>query len=1027
MAPDNSKFFPTRDEREVFDWVINDFPFPLALTYSRLQDELDKQAPIGAAWVLRDTFESLLKFTTCLAIADFLQADPDPEDASAIVSWLFKYSGLSTGDWVSLLIGESDEKNRGPLRPLEAFVRSGSLDKSRRLFPELFDLFFKLKSKGGTQKSKLNRYLRGDADGFVEWRNRVIAHGTFRPDYTFYAEDINRWLPVLHEFLRALRPVFADWSLVSIASDGTRNTWQGAMDVPDVESHTHEPEGEPMVMHFAHRSSSRSLSFGLLLSLQQCTHCKQPTVFFFDKNKREHKKDGPDVHTTYFLEYFGGHGGDHKNLLETQKLIAKLLPQFNWERTSYDSQEVQANLARLFRDFDKELVRPAYLVDNLWRIVEEHEKGYVHLVGESGMGKTFFVRALEGEGKKRNIPVLAYHILAGALSDYRTFISELSDRAKEKLQFRTQEAQTNVAAIPDLQAQFATYLAQLMSANGLDQLVVAIDALDELPELEASTVAITGLLPAPDQLPAGCFVLLTSREALQPRIREDLEQLEQSAAKTDATGKHEHFTKIRIRPDDAENQQLLRTYLQEHLPERFRDRASMETLLERSGGIFLYASHFCRALESGAFASMETLPEGRSFYATYLANLREATGILYDNVYLKALILLAAAQTPVTVDQLVGWSVPRKDLPIDLPIALLGIKDFLRLHRLRMWHDSLSTDEGDNRYDLAHEAFIRYLREDEAMTKRLREAHADIARLAMAAHQGKWNELDAEDDGQLYDLRFVLVHLREAGLRAEDAALNDEGYAEHCWTVGSVAAEKEKFIVAAELYDNAISAYRYLINQGRGDLVIDLPRLLLNKANSIASLGKLAGIYRRLVKAGRHELANNLATGLMNQGNAFADLGKFADAIRVYDEAINIYQQLVTDGRRELANGLANVLLNKAIALSQLEDWQNSLNSYNDGIAWKSFCVDEGMSHLLPQLLQFMNRRREIYLRFKLWERVAQDIQDVFRRIAVFLQAGDLPEPIALEVSAMRKQIAALEVTDHQQVSSCLQALGIKL
>ncbi|MGB9180089.1 MAG: tetratricopeptide repeat protein, partial [Pyrinomonadaceae bacterium] len=977
MSSDNFKFFPTRDEREVFDWVINDFPFPLALTYARLQDELDKQSPIAAAWQLRDAFESLLKFTTCVAIADFLRANPDPEDASAVIGLLFKRGGLSLGDWVTLLIGQDDRIDKGALRPLEAFARSESLDQSGRLLPELFNLFFKLKGKEGKQFSDLSRRLKGDGGstdpnkyGFVEWRNRVFGHGTFKSNYGFYAEETNRWLSVLHEFLQALRPVFAGWSLISVASDGSRTTWQGEKDLPYVESHTHEPEGEPLLMQYAHRSSSRVLPFGLLMSLQRCTHCKQPTAFFYDRNRYDRKKDR---HRTYFLEYFGGHEESYQNWLETQKLAAKLPPHFDWQRASYDSQEVQGSLALLFRDFDKELVRPDYLADNFWRIVEEQSKGYVHLIGESGMGKTFFVRALAGEGKERGKPVLAYHILSGALSDYRTFISELSDRARETLRFRTQEAQTNVAAITDLQEQFAEYLAQLMSANGLDQLVLAIDALDELPEPEAGAVAITSLLPAPERLPAGCFVLLTSREALHPGVRQDLERLEQQDAKTKATGQPERFTKIRIRPEDAENQRLLRAYLQEHLPQNFCDRESIETVLQRCGSVFLYAFHFCRALESGAFANVQTLPEGRDFYPTYLASLREATGRLYDSVYLKALLLLAAAQTPVTINQLVGWGIPKKDLPFDLPVALLGIKDFLRLHRVRMWHDSLSEDEGDNRYDIAHEAFVRYLREDAPMAERLREAHANIARLALAAHQGKWKELEAKDDAQLYNLRFVLIHLREAGLRAEEAALrNDEEYASQCSKVAYAAHQQAKHFIAANLNDNAISAYRYLIEQGRSELANKLAGVLMNKGLAIANLGKLVeaigiydeaiSIYLQSVNAGRHELLDDLATAMMNKGNTLADMGKLEEAIGVYDVVIAIHQQLINLGRNELANSLAGVLINKGNAIATLGNQKEAIGSYDEAINIYRQLINAGRNELANDLATVLTNKATAFL-----------------------------------------------------------------
>jgi len=51
-------FFKPRNERDVLEQVISDFPFPLAHTYARLQQEMDDQEPIAATWALRDAFET---------------------------------------------------------------------------------------------------------------------------------------------------------------------------------------------------------------------------------------------------------------------------------------------------------------------------------------------------------------------------------------------------------------------------------------------------------------------------------------------------------------------------------------------------------------------------------------------------------------------------------------------------------------------------------------------------------------------------------------------------------------------------------------------------------------------------------------------------------------------------------------------------------------------------------------------------------------------------------------------------------
>ena len=74
MPETSEMFFPPRAARGTLDFVVSDFPFPLALTYARLHEEMDRQEPIAAAWQLRDAFECLLKFTACVAIADYLHA-----------------------------------------------------------------------------------------------------------------------------------------------------------------------------------------------------------------------------------------------------------------------------------------------------------------------------------------------------------------------------------------------------------------------------------------------------------------------------------------------------------------------------------------------------------------------------------------------------------------------------------------------------------------------------------------------------------------------------------------------------------------------------------------------------------------------------------------------------------------------------------------------------------------------------------------------------------------------------------------
>src|SRR5947209_18890664 len=103
MPETSETFFPPCAARGTLDFVVSDFPFPLALTYARLHEEMDRQEPVAAAWQLRDAFECLLKFTASAASADCLQPQPEPGLAGRLAGLLMKPQGLSLGDWHTLL------------------------------------------------------------------------------------------------------------------------------------------------------------------------------------------------------------------------------------------------------------------------------------------------------------------------------------------------------------------------------------------------------------------------------------------------------------------------------------------------------------------------------------------------------------------------------------------------------------------------------------------------------------------------------------------------------------------------------------------------------------------------------------------------------------------------------------------------------------------------------------------------------------------------------------------------------------
>ena len=239
----------------------------------------------------------------------------------------------------------------------------------------------------------------------------------------------------------------ADWQLVGTDPEGHEILWQGTFGLPPTPVHRHAPWGPPRAMTLRRRDRTRCLPLGPMLSLQECAHpaCRQPAAFFFDGNDHDRKKGR---HRTHFLEYFRGHGAEADNWDDVRALAGHLPAEFEWERSAYSTRDVIAGEAIVFRDFDREYLRPDYLLDAVWAVLDDQPRGYVHLVGPEGSGKSYAAHGLVRDGLNCSVPVLVYHIRPGALSDYRTFLSELADRAKEQLSFAPRRSRRTSVASP---------------------------------------------------------------------------------------------------------------------------------------------------------------------------------------------------------------------------------------------------------------------------------------------------------------------------------------------------------------------------------------------------------------------------------------------------------------------------------------------------------------------------------------------------------------------------------------------------
>ena len=886
--------------------LVDILPRPLAYTYRRLIEEVESGQSVPSIWALRDAWECAIRFTACLGLADLVQAEASGERFDTTLSRLFKKNGLSFGDWAFIMRTGCDRSVKT--------VRPRLLPGLPRIYKTDKGLLTEVGLALDRAPAKATHELDPRHVNVITWRNRVFGHGVYHGDQDWYDLQTVSWIPPLHFFYDMLTASLDGWALRDGGASGS--TLMGVGQGTVAGRHRHVAIGATQDVVLA--GPGVSLGFGPLLSAQTCNSCGERLIFLYDKSTR--KKPGPDFLQTDLLDYLQGHQGELYGWLPAIAWEGRLPKDHIWERGAFDQEDAEEKVKAIFRN-STDYCRPDWIMDRLWLEIEGLNRGYVHLVAPAGTGKSYLARAIkEEDGVKRGIPVLLYHILTGSRSDYRTFISMLADEAKGRLNNRTQEINAKGHGAAGLRQQFVEFLACLMKENHLSRLVVVLDGLDELPPRCAGDFAITDFLVPADDLPEGCVVVLTGSANLRPGIAERLLELR--------TASDASYREIVLDVDDAENRRMLTGYVLKRLPEGMQRAENAEDLADRCGGVFLYAFHMVQALNSGAFASMSDLPPADDYYRSYLNRLRERVGkLLYEDVFLPVLLNLAAAQVPVTLDQLKSWG-QREDR---LQVALFVLADFIEEIRTPAWHERVGDDDLRPRFRIAHREFVSLIEKDTELALKLRATHADICSIIHNRHDGRWESLDTGSEEDIYAARFLETHeqlsMTEAsalgeGILRRSAALVKIG--EDLFTSG-------KWRIAEEILRRCVANFRRAVErEGRNDLSKELFVALskhggvLQKLNCLdeaeANQRESLTIIRRLVdQEGRNELMADLSSILSHLGLVLEYQQRLNEAERCQRESVAIHRFLVERlGRKELIGHLAKYLENHGAVLGSL-------------------------------------------------------------------------------------------------------------
>jgi tetratricopeptide (TPR) repeat protein len=486
-------------------------------------------------------------------------------------------------------------------------------------------------------------------------------------------------------------------------------------------------------------------------------------------------------------------------------------------------------------DIEKEYVVPEYAFRALQEKLREMPRGYVHLKAPPGMGKSILVKALRkgwkgGPGELGR--VIGYTILHGHSEDPFFFLEEVIEQAKKldpnrplfNLPLPHQQK-----TLPDVRQALRTILGLVKKSCCPDRpLILALDGLDELTQRDHqnSRVLIVDTLPAAHELPAGCFVLVTSRPySLRPQVELKLRNL-----CTDAT----LFRTVELNPDNPGYRQVLRTYLEQTLGQSVIPH--VDAILAKGKYSFLHV-RFLRALlrdrKLEQLPSLE-LPEADAIFAEYLREFEQLVdreGTRFRDWHLPVLLLIAAACEPVTRAQLLLWlDRPDCDAGHQLNMALQHLAPLLDKQPVL---DPRSEDAvNDDLFSLGHQELREYLEKTGGVRN---YGHRQIAK-ASEAHMAS---------GDYYHPLYALSHWLDAG---------DTESAAQC-----LANDQRKGAV-----DELVKAYSRGWKQSR---VIQICTIRINQLERLQGLGVSDSRWRC-----------ELAMTYNDRSLAFADIDRIVDA-----------------------------------------------------------------------------------------------------------------------------------------------------
>ena len=453
--------------------IIKAAPSVLACEYKSLRDMLLQGEVSGLPIKIKDIFEVALKFPVLIILSDAFAQNTKKNFFNGVLYGLIcKLPSL--GDWYNAaheLIKTSKIEN-----PVLA-----------KILKDIDEIY---------QKNQI-----------VNWRNNVIGHGAFNSteNENFRADLIDKIKIIVEHFNR-----FADdYSKIRLLCKHKKLfiPLAGSEKATNLKYSNDD-------LYFEMDGSKRPV-IPLIRNLEG-------GVFFFDSYIVKKNK-------TSYLNYIGGN--KIKNVDEQISRLYKNLFTANKILLTETSAEAEIRGKRSESSVE-EILKPSQLIpfdflqEKFSEIISDNERGIYLLQMKNGMGKTTFIKMLDGAAyhkiKIQGVMCRAFYINGVYSHSKLTFLQGLTDSMR-----RAENGDNLVGDIPtvdvnsaDGKNQVAELINKLFDANkkisGFENLLFVIDGVDELPNVAGTTIA--DLIPEKQQLASGVHLLITCRTPDQTSV-----------------------------------------------------------------------------------------------------------------------------------------------------------------------------------------------------------------------------------------------------------------------------------------------------------------------------------------------------------------------------------------------------------------------------------------------------------------------------------------------------------------------------